>query len=72
MKLKDFREYLAQFPEDTIVEVVEVDYGGYGGGVGRVEEFGPDSGSFTDLTNNPHVKPTDPYFNKKYLRLGNA
>lgn len=53
MKLKDFREYLAQFPDDTIVEVVEVDYLSYGGGVGRVEEFREELGDFSDLTNNP-------------------
>jgi hypothetical protein len=88
MNVKEFREFLAQFDDDTIVECVFHSSGsGYydQGGNAYVVEFSPDikylimTGQpycanshfdYTDFTGNPHVKPTDERYNKKYLSIG--
>lgn len=72
MKLKAFREYLAQFPDDTIVEVLVVASLTYGGDAASFDEFNEDYATFSDLRGNPHIRPDKPYYNKRYLRLGDG
>lgn len=72
MNIKDFKEWLNNFPDDTIIEVVQATWGGYGGGDILVTEFEADDHCFeyTDFVNNQFVKPEDEFLNKKYLLLG--
>ena len=69
MNLKDFKEWLNQFPDDTIVEVSE-EQGGYER-YSSFKVFDPDDHSnYLDLTGNPHVKPDSELYNKRFLQLG--
>lgn len=75
MNGKEFQEWLEQFPEDAVIEVcVGHDAGGYyHDTVVFEQEF---EGTrfhdydFVDFTQNPHTKPTDVWFGKKLLTLG--
>ena len=54
MQLKDFKEWLNQFPDDTNVSVIDVEWTDYGNEVGTVE-FDPSQNS---------------HFNGKTLQIG--
>lgn len=75
MKNSDFRKWLEQFPDDTIIECVcRYDTGSWNG-CDSVEtfEFDPedtDMWYYVDFINNPHVTPQHKYYNKKYLLIG--
>lgn len=70
MKLKDFKEWLNQFPDDTIIEV-SVERGTSYQAYSCFDEFDPDDHSnYLDLTGNPHVKPDSELYNKRFLQLG--
>ena len=65
-------EYLKTLPRETEVQVLEV-HSGYGGNyvVERdLDLTGHETFEYTDFTGNQFVKPTDFYFNKKYLLFG--
>ena len=78
--IKEFKEWLNRFPEDTIIEV------GIQGRAGNYEAYGAvnfdtlkledsDCGpgwEFSDFRNNQFVKEDAPYFGKCYLKLGEA
>lgn len=64
MTVKEFKEWLEQFPEDATVQVV-VD----GSDTAfKAEEF--DDYCFVDYTTNPLTKENHPFFGKKVLFLG--
>ena len=72
MKLKDFKEWLNQFPDDTVVEV-SVEYRGLNSYYSEFRTFDQnddDHYSFIDLVGNPHVKPNCENYNKRFLQLG--
>lgn len=72
MNLKDFKEWLNQFPDDTIVEV-SVEYMGLNSYYSEFQTFdqnNTDHYSFIDLVGNPYVEPDDPNYNKRFLQLG--
>ena len=72
MKLKDFKEWLNQFPDDTVVEV-SVEYMGLNSYYSEFRTFdqnNDDHYSFIDLVGNPHVKPNCENYNKRFLQLG--
>lgn len=72
MKLKDFKEWLNQFPDDTVVEV-SVEYMGLNSYYSEFRTFDQnddDHYSFIDLVGNPHVKPNCEHYNKRFLQLG--
>jgi hypothetical protein len=76
--IKQLREWLKRFPEDTEVHF------GFQQKPGHYESYGSicfespvledtDSGNgwtFTDFRNNQFVKEADPFFGKYYLELG--
>lgn len=76
--IKDLKEWLNRFPDETIVEF------GVQGKSGNYESYGPlnfitptldsiDSGDgweFMDFRTNPFVKEKDEAFGKCYLRIG--
>ena len=78
--IKEFKEWLNRFPEDTIIEV------GIQGRAGNYEPYGAvhfespklednDCGNgweFIDLRTNQFVKEDAPYFGKCYLKLGES
>lgn len=78
--LKEFKEWLNRFPEDTIVEVAVQQRGG------QFESFGPiefqsldltgsdigEGWDFLDFRNNQFVKEGDESFGKTFLRLGES
>lgn len=70
MKLKDFKEWLNQFPDDTIVKVSvsqRINYATYC----SFEQFNPDEyHDFHSTVGNPRIKPDDHRFNKSILHLG--
>ena len=69
MKLKDFKEWLNQFPDDTIVEVSE-EQRGYER-YSSFKVFDPDDHSFyCDYTDNPIAGPDSSLYNKRILQLG--
>lgn len=69
MKLKDFKEWLNQFPDDTIVEVSE-EQRGYER-YSSFTVFDPDDHSFyCDYRNNPLVERSSSLYNKRILQLG--
>lgn len=69
MKLKDFKEWLNQFPDDTIVEVPE-EQGGYER-YSSFKVFDPDDHSYyRDYINRPTVRPDSYLYNKRILQLG--
>ena len=77
--VKELREWLKRFPDDTEVEVLKQDPpSDYGYGDVRFvdlvlndedSDFG-DGWDFTDFTNNKNVMPEDRVYKKKYLMLG--
>ena len=72
MNLKDFKEWLNQFPDDTIVETLDVNWG-YTNAVVTFTPFdqnNDDHYTFTDLNGNPHVTQENPNYNKRFLGLG--
>jgi len=78
--LKQFKEWLDQFPDDTLVEVGVQEPGGNWEAYGPINFKSPEliSGDigegweFTDFRGNKFVKPTDERFNKCILRLGES
>ena len=78
--VKELREWLKRFPDDTEVEfAVQAPSRGY-------ESYGPvnfispelddsnggDGWEFSDFRNNQFVKPSDPMFGKTYLNIGES
>jgi hypothetical protein len=78
--LKEFKEWLEQFPEDTIVEVAmqEAASGWEAWGPVRFKEFKiptekwGDGFEFNDFRNNQFTTPDQPHFGKCFLQLGEA
>lgn len=85
MNRKEFQEWLNQFDEETIIEIVyHTDGHGYydQGGNATTTEFTPNSGfydnswcqnghfEYSDFTNNQYVKEGHPYYGKKLLLIG--
>ena len=76
--LKEFKEWLEQFPEDTIVQVAVQDKpsGWESWGQVRFRDFNiptdswGDGFEFQDFENNQFVKPGDTFFGKRFLQLG--
>jgi hypothetical protein len=76
--IKEFKKWLEQFPEDTIVEVAiqESPSGWESCGPVRFQEFEiptemwGDGFDFLDFRNSKFSKPDDPYFGKCFLELG--
>lgn len=76
--IKDLKEWLNRFPDDTIVEVGIQEKPGRHQSYGAVNFESPklegyDCGhgwTFKDFRNNQFVKESDPYFGKYYLELG--
>jgi hypothetical protein len=78
--IKEFKEWLNRFPDDTIIEV------GMQGRAGNYEAYGAvnfetlkledndygDGWEFTDFRTNQFVKKDAPYFGKCYLKLGES
>lgn len=70
MKLKDFKEWLNQFPDDTIIEV-SVERGRSYQSFSCFDEFDPDDHSnYLDLVGNPNIKSDSELYNKRFLQLG--
>ena len=73
MNVKEFKEWISQFPDDTIVEVIETIDGGYNGTAVTTREFTGaefEDYEFTDFTDNQFVKPENPWHNKRYIKFG--
>lgn len=78
--VKEFKEWLNRFPDDTIIEV------GFQQKAGNFESYGPvifdtlklsdsdygDGWDFSDFRNNIHTSKNSPHFNKCFLSLGSA
>ena len=78
--IKEFKEWLNRFPDDTIVEVGIQQMAGVDEAYGDVHFESPklednDCGTgweFIDFRNNKFVKESSPYFGKCYLSIGEA
>lgn len=72
MKVSELIEWLKTQDQDATVEVLQLEHStGYGGDSVSVVAFDPEKHStYTDLRNNPFVKPDAPYFNSRTLLLG--
>jgi hypothetical protein len=78
--IKELKEWLNRFPEDTIIEVGIQERAGNYEAYGAVKFESPklednDSGKgweFTDFRNNQFVKEDAPYYRKCYLKFGEA
>ena len=73
MNLKDFKEWLNQFPDDTIVETLVVKWGYYNDVDVTFTPFDQNNADlydFIDLEGNPHVTQENPNYNKRFLYLG--
>ncbi len=73
MNIREFREFISQFPDDTIVEVLEMVDEGYNGSYIRVIEFRGEEYKdydYTDFTGNQFVKPDAAHYNKRFIRFG--
>jgi hypothetical protein len=75
MKRKEFQQWLDQFPEDTIIEVMVQEesgswesYGACYATVFEAVEF--DHYEYTNFTGNPLITPDRPSYNRGYLVLG--
>jgi len=75
MNIKQFKEWLDQFDDDTIVQVLIKEpallYESFGDA--QPWEFtGNEYGDYeyTDFSGNPFVEETAPYYEKKFLCLG--
>jgi len=75
MKVKEFKKWLDQFDEDTIVEVLiqekAPEYSPYGQCI-HSEFVGAECEDYdyVDFAGNRFVKPESPHFGKKILVLG--
>jgi len=76
MKVRELINWLAKF-EDQEAEVEVVEHSNSGasyyeqGGTSRVARFNPEKHAvYTDLRGNPHVKPSNSYYNERTLLLG--
>lgn len=71
-----FQQWLEQFPEDAIVEVLvqEQPIGYEAWGEAEFQAFSGQGGHFEvlDFRDNKLVKPDAPYYGRVYLRLGNG
>lgn len=73
MNIKEFKEWLNQFPDDTIVEVIEtIDMNYNGTAVTTTEFMGEEYTDYelTDYTDNQFVKPNSPWYGKRFIKLG--
>lgn len=73
MNIREFKEFLNQFPDDAIVEVIETQDGGYHGTYSSVVEFKGEEFNdyeYTDFTGNQFVKPDAPHYKKRYIKFG--
>lgn len=72
MLLKDFKEWLSHFPDDTIVEILVVKWGYNDADVTFTpfDQNNEDHYDFIDLEGNPYVTQESPNFNKSFLYLG--
>jgi len=78
--IKEFKEWLNRFPDDTIVEVGIQQRAGNYQSYGAVNFISPkledndigEGWEFTDFKNNRFVKEGEPHFKKSYLTLGEA
>lgn len=73
MNVKEFKEWISQFPDDTIVEVIEAFDCGYNGTGVTVKEFAGaefEDYEYTDFTGNQFVTPDRSCYNKRYIKLG--
>jgi len=78
--VKDLKEWLNNFPEDTIVQFAVQQPGGAYESYGELKYIEPeltnenlscgDGWDFVDFTNNQFVKEGDPHFGKKFLAFG--
>lgn len=72
MNVKEFREYLAQFPDDTIVEVVNVRVSGWSQ-VGEFTDFDEYEAGFLDYSDPVKYPPgSHPVHGKRFLQLGST
>ena len=72
MNLKDFKEWLNQFPDDTVVETLDVNWGYTNADVTftSFDQNNDDHYTFIDLQGNPHIAQDNPNYNKRFLQLG--
>lgn len=75
MQVREFIEWLKQFPDqDATVEVLHCSPGmpyTQQGGVTDSVDFDPNKhAEYTDFRENPFVKPTEKWFNRRALLLG--
>ncbi len=76
--IKEIKDWLTRFPEDTIIEVGIQEIGGNYEAYGAVKFISPkledndcgDGWEFVDFRGNKFVKDDSPYFNKCFLRFG--
>lgn len=72
MNRKEFQQWLEQFPEDTIIEVVVQESDNWSDRAVFADFIAdPSEFEYLDFTNNPYSKGK-PYDKKKYLRLGSC
>jgi hypothetical protein len=75
MKRKEFQQWLDQFPEDTIIEVIVQDdpetFQSYGACYATVFEAAElDHFEFIDFNVDQFMAPTESYYKKRFLLLG--
>ena len=73
MNIREFKEFINQFPDDATVEVFEMVDEGYSGSYIRVIEFKGEEYQdyeYIDFTGNQFVKPDAPHYNKRFIRFG--
>jgi hypothetical protein len=70
--IRELKLWLEQFPEDTEVEVLEVEfnYSGIDVTLKPLNTKPNRNWEFIDYSKNRYVKKDHPYFGKKILRLG--
>ena len=76
--IKEFKEWLNRFPDDTIVLLAFQQKSYSWAHFGPIDFITPtlkdldygEGWSYTDFTDNPFVKETDSHFQKKFLELG--
>ena len=74
--VKELKEWLNRFPDDTIVQVLKQDSSSPGNGANFGDlildddlDFG-EGWDYADYSKNKNLIPGDPLYNKKYLALG--
>lgn len=73
MNIEEFKEWISQFPDDAIVEVVTtLDDSCYGTQVFTEEFTGKEFHDYEllDFTNNQFMTPDNPSYGKKIIILG--